>query len=74
MSSYVIETQKPSTFLDKRGEPVQGFLIQGTLLPWDETFNLQVESLSPEVVKPLLEQLVEDRENLDKLSAAPTED
>ncbi len=43
MSSYVIETQGPSTFLNKRGEPVQGFLIQGTLLPWDENFSLQVD-------------------------------
>ncbi len=74
MGTFVVETQKPSTFLDKRGEVVQGFLIQGTLLPWNENFNLQVESLSPEIVKPLVEQLIEDRENLDKLSAAPIED
>ncbi len=74
MGTYVIESQKPSTFVDKRGEPIQGFLIQGTLLPWDETFNLQVDSLSPEVVKPLLDQLIDDRENLDKLSGGGVED
>ncbi len=74
MGDFVIETQKPSTFVNKRGEPVQGFLIQGTLLPWDEPFNLQVESMNTEVVKPLLEQLIEDRENLEKLSSTPIED
>ncbi len=73
MGDFVVETQKPTTFVNKRGEPVQGFLIQGTLLPWDEPFSLQVESMNTEVVKPLLEQLIEDRENLEKLSSAPTE-
>ena len=74
MSSFVIEGQKPSTFLDKRGEPVQGFLIQGTLLPWDEPFNLQVATLDEDTIKDLLDQLIADREALDNLSAASSED
>ncbi|KKL68894.1 hypothetical protein LCGC14_2120420 [marine sediment metagenome] len=73
MSSFVIEGQKPSTYLDKRGEPIQGFLIQGTLLPWDEPFNLQVATLDQDTIKELLDQLVADREGLDKLSNVPTE-
>lgn len=75
MSSFKIEKQVSTTYIDiKTGDPVQGFEVQATLYPWDEYVRIQVPSLDPKVVKPLLDEMIKQREALDKLSEPPKEE
>jgi len=69
MSSFKVEKQTTTTYVDpKTGDAIPGFELQVTLYPWDEYIRIQVPSLDPKVVKPILNKLIEQREALDKLS------
>ncbi len=48
--------------------------VTGVLFPWVEPFRIRVPSLDPKVVKPVLDELIEQREGLDKLSEPDQED
>ncbi len=75
MSSFTVDRQITTTYVDpKSGDPIQGFEVIGTIYPWDEYFRILVPSLRTEVVKPILDELIEQREALDALSEPPTEE
>ena len=75
MSSFKVERQFSTTYLNPiSGDPVQGFEVTGTLFPWVEPFRIQVPSLDPKVVKPILDELIDQREGLDKLSEPEPEE
>jgi hypothetical protein len=71
MGSFKIESQITTTYVDpKSGDPIRGFEVTATLYPWDEFVRILVPSLKTEVVEPILDELVEQREALDKLGVA----
>lgn len=75
MSSFTVDKQITTTYVDpKSGDPVRGFEVTATLFPWDEMVRIQVPSLDVKVVEPILNELIEQREALDKLSEPPTEE
>ena len=75
MSRYKVERQTQTTYLDTvSGDPIDGFEVTGVLFPWVEPFRIRVPSLDPKVVKPVLDELIEQREGLDKLSEPDQED
>lgn len=61
---YQIETTRPEPYLDDLGKVVQGFTVTVKLTEFDELQEIQVSSLSPEIVKPIIEKLLSDREAL----------
>ncbi len=69
MKNYVVETQRPSLIFDKKGNPTEGFIVEGTLFPWGEPFEIKVASLAPDVVKAELDQIIEFRQALDELGS-----
>ncbi len=66
---FVVERQEPTTFSDKRGHAVQGYLVTGILVPWDESFEIRVPSLDPEVIRTKILELVENRRALEAMSS-----
>lgn len=75
MSSFKVEKQTSTTYVDpKTGDPIQGFEVQATIYPWNEYVRIQVPSLDKKVVKPLLDEIIKQREALDKMSEPPTEE
>ncbi len=72
MSSFKVEKQVTTTYIDpKTGDPIQGFEVQVTIYPWDEFVRILVPSLDVIVVKTVLDELIGQREALDKLSEIP---
>ncbi len=75
MSSFKVEKQTSTTYVDvKTGDPIQGFEVQATIYPWNEYVRIQVPSLATKVVKPLLDEIIKQREALDKMSEPPKEE
>jgi len=66
---FVVERQEPTVYSDKRGHAINGFLVTGTLVPWDETFEIRVPSLDPDVIKAKIMELVEQRRALEAMSS-----
>jgi hypothetical protein len=72
MASFKIERQITTTYVDpKSGDAIRGFEVTATLYPWDEFVRILVPSLDVKVVEPILDELIEQREALDKLSEIP---
>ena len=76
MSRYTVEKQITTTYIDPAsGDPVRGFEVSAVLYPWVEYVRIQVPDLKVTTIKPILDELIEQRDALDALSeAAPTDD
>jgi len=67
MSSYRVERTQPTVYIDKGGRAVQGFTVYVHLVDFDEIHELNVPSLSPDVVSEAADRLVEQRTALAEL-------
>lgn len=63
---YTIDFTQPTVYLD-RGSPVQGFLIQGTLLEFDEIFQINVPKMDEKDIDKRILTLLEQRRKLANL-------
>jgi hypothetical protein len=55
------------TYLGLDGNPVSGFLVEFTLHKWNEGHMVNVPQLLPTIVQAKIEQVLKEREALDKL-------
>lgn len=69
MARYVIERTQNTVYVDRSGRPVSGYLVYVTLLDYNETHELRVETLEPDVVSQAVDQLIERRSALAALGA-----
>jgi len=69
MPRYVVERTQPTVYVGRSGRPVNGFLVYVTLLNYDETHELRVETLDPETVGLAVDQLITQRRALAELGA-----
>lgn len=69
MPRYVIERTQNTVYVGRSGRPVNGYLVYVTLLDYNETHEIRVETLEPEVVGPAVDQLIERRSALAALGA-----
>ncbi len=75
MSSFKVEKQITTTYIDPAsGDPIQGFEVSAILYPWVEYVRIRVPDLKVETVKPILDELIEQREALDKISEIPDQE
>lgn len=61
MASYAIERTQPTVYLDKGGRAVRGFAVYVLLVDFDEVHEINVPSLSPDIVSEAIESLIEQR-------------
>jgi hypothetical protein len=59
----VIATQ-PWTYLDKTGRVVNGYRVFVAFPKFDETHQVEVPTLAPEVVKRAIEEVLSQRKNI----------
>jgi len=71
MGSFKIDHVQPSMIFDKGRNPVNGFIITGTLYPWDEYFEIRSATLDEDLVAEQIEGLIQNREALDALGLPP---
>lgn len=64
---YSINQTIPTTFINKRGQAVNGYTVHFTLLRWNEAHEMRVESLDPSTLDSEIRKLNEQRQSLDKL-------
>jgi len=67
MAEFTIDRTTPTVYIDKSGKPVQGYLIQLTLLEFDEVHELRVPSLTKSVVEKAAKDLLAQRRALAEL-------
>ena len=61
---YVIERTTPTTYLDRGGNPVSGFLVTVTFPEFDELHSVRVPDLKAPTVKAAITDLLEQRRAL----------
>ncbi len=74
MSSFRIIRQQPTVYLGVDGQPIQGYLVSGTLTDFNEHFEIRVPTLDPLVVAEKAQEIAEQRTALDQLNAPKLED
>ncbi len=67
MTEYTIDQTVPTTYINKRGLAVQGYVVYFTLLEFGETHMINVESLSPTAIDKAIQGVLSDRRALQKL-------
>jgi hypothetical protein len=67
MAEYRILRTSPSTYQAKNGRPVSGFQVEVFLPEFDEEHIVNAPSLDPEIIKPEIEKLIEQRKQLASL-------
>ena len=67
---YTIDHQEPTSYIDTAGNVINGYLISGTIVKFDEGFQLQVPNLDANTVDRKIKELVAAREKLAGLGAA----
>lgn len=67
MADYVVERVQPTVYLDKSGNPVNGFVVFVAFPEFDETFTVNVPSIDPKTVKAAVEALLTQRRALAEL-------
>ena len=71
MGTFKIDHVQPSMIFDKGRNPVNGFIITGTIYPWDEYFEIRSSTLDKETVADQIEVLIQNREALEELGLPP---
>lgn len=69
MADFQIENTQNTLYLDKGGQPVNGYRIRVRLLQWDELHDINVPSLDPPIVAAAVQKLIEQRTALDNLGS-----
>lgn len=69
MAAYKIERTQPTLYFDKRGNPLNGYLIQVAFPEFDEVHELRLPSLDPKIVEKAIDALLENRQALNELGA-----
>lgn len=69
MADFAIENTQNTLYLDKGGQPVNGYRIRVRLLQWDELHDINVPSMDPQVVAEAIQKLIAQRQALADLGA-----
>ena len=67
MGNYHIERTQPTVYLDAGGKPVRGFLVIVEFPDYGEIHEVQVKTLSPDIVAQAVEALLAERDALAEL-------
>lgn len=69
-NSYQITQVTPTTYMNTRGQAVNGYLVFVYLPEFEETHELRLPNINENTVKTASDKLVEDRRKLAKLGAS----
>ena len=68
MSNAKIKRQQPTVYIGEDQLPINGFIVSGTLFPWNEYFEVRVPELNAVLVKEAVDALIANREAIDALN------
>lgn len=66
-TTYTVERTAPTVYLDARGQAVQGYIVFVKLDAYDESHEVRVPSLSTNIVKKAVDDLVQNRDAIANL-------
>ncbi len=66
-TKYMIERTAPTTYIDGRGNAIQGFIVYFRIEQFDESHEVRVPSLNAGAVTKAIEAIVTNREGLANL-------
>lgn len=66
---YVIEKTTPQPYLDKGNRAINGYLVEFTIVQYDEVHQVNVPNLDQATVEKAIETVIAQRDNLAQLGA-----